>query len=49
MNLRELLKGLEIKEIRGSVDVEISGIAYDSRSVQKGFIFGKLSTFSIDT
>lgn len=39
MNLLILLSELEQKEIRGSVDVEITGIATDSRKVQKGDLF----------
>ena len=48
MTLRELLKGLEIKEIRGPADVEISGIAYNSRLIKKDFLFVAVSGFVSD-
>jgi UDP-N-acetylmuramoyl-L-alanyl-D-glutamate--2,6-diaminopimelate ligase len=39
MIIAELLKGLEVKDHKGSLDIDIKGIAYDSRSVEEGFIF----------
>jgi UDP-N-acetylmuramoyl-L-alanyl-D-glutamate--2,6-diaminopimelate ligase len=39
MLLAELIDGLDILYIRGSIDVEINGIAYDSRKVRKGNAF----------
>ena len=39
MVLKDLLKGLHILSINGSDNVEISGIAYDSRKVRKGYLF----------
>ncbi|MBR5507422.1 MAG: UDP-N-acetylmuramoyl-L-alanyl-D-glutamate--2,6-diaminopimelate ligase, partial [Clostridia bacterium] len=39
MTLNELLNGIEITEKVGDTSVEISGIAYDSRKVKKGFVF----------
>ncbi len=39
MLLAELIDGLDILYIRGNVNVEINGIAYDSRKVRKGYVF----------
>lgn len=39
MKLSELLKYLQVKEIAGSTDIEISGICTDSRSVKEGDLF----------
>lgn len=39
MNLRMLIKDMEINEITGSADVEVTGIAYDSRKVKTGDVF----------
>ena len=42
MNLRTLLSGLENYHAIGNLDIEISGLAYDSRKVRPGFIFAAL-------
>jgi UDP-N-acetylmuramoyl-L-alanyl-D-glutamate--2,6-diaminopimelate ligase len=39
MNLRELLAGAEVAEITGDAEVEITGLAYDSRAVRPGTLF----------
>ena len=39
MELRELLAGAEVAEIAGDGEVEIAGLAYDSRSVEPGTLF----------
>jgi UDP-N-acetylmuramoyl-L-alanyl-D-glutamate--2,6-diaminopimelate ligase len=39
MNLRELLADAEVAEIAGDGEVEIAGLAYDSRSVEPGTLF----------
>ncbi|HEY5585175.1 MAG TPA: UDP-N-acetylmuramoyl-L-alanyl-D-glutamate--2,6-diaminopimelate ligase [Ruminiclostridium sp.] len=39
MLLRELIKGLDIKSVQGSLDVDIDGIAYDSRKTRQGTLF----------
>src|SRR5215470_15208306 len=39
MNLRELLKGCSIRTVAGDLDVEILGLAYDSREVFPGCAF----------
>ena len=37
MELKELIHPLEVLEVVGNTDVEISGIQSDSRKVEKGF------------
>lgn len=39
MLLSELVNGLNIKSVRGNLDVEIEGIAYDSRKTRQGILF----------
>lgn len=39
MDLKELLKGAHVLHIDGSQDLEIKGIAYDSRQAGEGFVF----------
>jgi UDP-N-acetylmuramoyl-L-alanyl-D-glutamate--2,6-diaminopimelate ligase len=39
VNLDDILRDVDVKEISGGTNVEISGIACDSRSVGKGFLF----------
>ena len=39
MKLKMLIKDMEINEITGSADVEVAGIAYDSRKVKPGDVF----------
>ena len=39
MKLAELLKNVEAREIHADIDLELSGISYDSRSTQAGDLF----------
>lgn len=39
MKIKELLDGLEILSISGDALIDISGISYDSRKVEKGHVF----------
>ena len=39
MKLRDLLNGLEHRKIHGRISMEIEGLAYDSRRVERGFVF----------
>jgi UDP-N-acetylmuramyl-tripeptide synthetase len=39
MKLKELLKNVPTKSIHGSQEIGISGIAYDSRKIKKGYLF----------
>lgn len=48
MKLKELLEGLEIVDIRGSLDEEIENIAYDSRKAKSGYLFVCIEGFTTD-
>ncbi len=48
MKLRELIKGYEVQEQRGDLDVEVSGITDDSRSVKPGYLFFALKGERVD-
>ncbi len=39
MKLYKIIDGLNVLSIKGSLDIDIKGIAYDSRSVSDGFLF----------
>ncbi|HEX2944613.1 MAG TPA: UDP-N-acetylmuramoyl-L-alanyl-D-glutamate--2,6-diaminopimelate ligase [Clostridia bacterium] len=39
MLFADLIKGLNVLDLRGNIDIEIDGIAYDSRKVGKGYVF----------
>ena len=39
MVLADLIEGLDILYIRGNVNIEIDGIAYDSRKIRRGYLF----------
>jgi UDP-N-acetylmuramoyl-L-alanyl-D-glutamate--2,6-diaminopimelate ligase len=39
MELRELLAGADVVEVKGDPDVEVQGLAYDSRRVEPGTLF----------
>ena len=48
MELRELLAGADVVEITGDADVEIEGLAYDSRDVRPGSLFFCTTGFTVD-
>lgn len=48
MLLGKILNGIDSEEIKGNVDIEISGIAYDSRKVKKDFIFVCIDGKTVD-
>ena len=48
MKLEELLKGVAIISSKGDMDVEINGIAYDSRKIKKGNLFICVSGYTKD-
>jgi UDP-N-acetylmuramoyl-L-alanyl-D-glutamate--2,6-diaminopimelate ligase len=48
MTIAELLKGLKVRRVKGPLEEEIRGIAYDSRLVKEGFIFVAVRGFSVD-
>jgi len=48
MLLDTLLQGLEYNVIAGKLDIDITGIAYDSRKVEPGYLFVCISGFNTD-
>jgi len=48
MTIGELFIGLKIEKCYGSFDIEIKGIAYDSRRVKEGFLFVAIKGFLTD-
>ena len=48
MKLSDLLSALKEEKTKGSVDIDISGLAYDSRSVKPGDIFVAIPGFKLD-
>ncbi len=48
MNLGRLLEGMEYSCLRGSTDIDVSGIAYDSRKVSPGGLFVCIKGASAD-
>ena len=48
MILKELLKGVAYSEKRGSADIEISGLTYDSRTASKGYCFFAVAGTAVD-
>ncbi|HDH05289.1 MAG TPA: UDP-N-acetylmuramoyl-L-alanyl-D-glutamate--2,6-diaminopimelate ligase [Nitrospirae bacterium] len=48
MTILRLLENLKVKHKNGALDAEIKGIAYDSRKVEKDFLFVAVKGFSVD-
>lgn len=48
MNLNRLIKSLSIKEIKGNVDLDIRGIAYNSNRIKPGDLFVCIKGFRDD-
>jgi UDP-N-acetylmuramoyl-L-alanyl-D-glutamate--2,6-diaminopimelate ligase len=48
MTLSKLLEGLEVRNRTGPLNEEIKGIAYDSRRIEKGYLFVAVRGFSVD-
>jgi UDP-N-acetylmuramoyl-L-alanyl-D-glutamate--2,6-diaminopimelate ligase len=48
MLLADLLKGIEYTVITGAIEIDIKGIAYDSRQVEPGYLFVCISGFKTD-
>lgn len=46
--LAALLEGLEVREIRGELQIPVSGISYDSRKIQAGEVFVALRGGHVD-
>ena len=48
MKLSQLLQGVEVLELHADVNMEITGMAFDSRKVQPGELFMAVSGFATD-
>ncbi len=48
MLLKEVIKGLEVLDIKGSLDIEIDNIQYDSRKVEDNSLFICIKGFTVD-
>lgn len=48
MKLSQLLQGVDVVKIHADMDMEISGMAFDSRKVQPGDLFMAVSGFATD-
>jgi UDP-N-acetylmuramoyl-L-alanyl-D-glutamate--2,6-diaminopimelate ligase len=48
MKLADLIEGMGALEINGNTNIEISGITFDSRKVEKGFLFVCIEGFKTD-
>lgn len=48
MKLNELIKNLAVANVTGCTDIEITGIAYDSRKVEEGFVFVCIQGLKVD-
>ena len=48
MLLKKIIEGLNIIEVKGSTDIEIDNIAYDSRKVRNGSLFVCIEGFKVD-
>ena len=48
MTLRELLAGVAVREAEADLDLEISGVSYDSRRTQPGDLFVAMTGYATD-
>ncbi len=48
MLLKDLIRNVEPVEVKGSLDIEIRGVAYDSRKALPGYMFVCIDGFSTD-
>ncbi|WP_265443541.1 UDP-N-acetylmuramoyl-L-alanyl-D-glutamate--2,6-diaminopimelate ligase [Acetivibrio straminisolvens] len=48
MKLKDLVKGLNVVEVEGDMDIEIMDIAYDSRKAKAGSLFVCIEGFKVD-
>ncbi len=48
MELKKLLIGIEGIKAKGNLDIDITGIEYNSKKVEKGYIFVAIKGFTVD-
>ena len=48
MNLKSILSGIEGLKAKGNLDMEIMGVAHDSRKVKEGYVFVAVKGYDVD-
>ena len=48
MNLKSVLSGIEGLKAKGNLDMEIMGVAHDSRKVKEGYVFVAVKGYDVD-
>ena len=48
MILSEIIKNINVLEVRGSLDVDVKGLELDSRKIEKGFLFFAVEGSQVD-
>ncbi|MCG4584000.1 Mur ligase domain-containing protein, partial [Anaerosalibacter bizertensis] len=48
MKIKNIIKGLEVEKIYGSLEKDIKGISYDSRKVGSNYVFVAIEGFESD-
>ena len=48
MNLKSILSGIEGLKAKGTLDMEIMGVAHDSRKVKEGYVFIAVKGYDVD-
>lgn len=48
MKLRELLQGIDLLEAGADLDMEITGVSYDSRNTRPGDLFVAMAGYETD-
>ena len=48
MKLKQMLRGLEGLKVKGDLEIEIQGIADNSKKVERGFLFVAIKGFKVD-
>ncbi len=48
MKLRDLLQGVTLLDVHVDLELEVQGVAYDSRKVEPGFVFVAVAGFATD-
>ena len=46
--LKDILTGIELLQVKGSLDIEINALVFDSRKVQPGNVFFAIRGFAVD-
>ena len=46
--LKDILTGIELLQVKGSLEIEINALVFDSRKVQPGNVFFAIRGFAVD-